>query len=500
MKFVFPWKLGGLLGKLLLAYVLITTASAVTSGQIMGFYEYFMLRRDFNRESVLRETEEKSKQAARFFDFSAPNTEALNLWLILQEQEIQNRRREIAPDIYTVYDRHAAQDFLAVFDQSGAALAINDGNGLPASDLTLNQNQLPPVESGLLEKALSNPNDAQNPVAPEGYLRISAVSPIYDRAGNRRGALLVRRNLPFDWNGAIFFLMKNWIQDFFFLFFIFIYTGTLFSFFVGRHLIKRLNRIGAAANAWSGGDFSARVSDESNDEIGLLTKRLNTMAIQLSDFFELRQNLAAVEERNRLARELHDSVKQQVFALSMQIGAATRVLQAENLNAIPTDMNRRLREAEKLANQVQHELQDLINELRPAHAEGESLSVRLKTLAADWSRQHGIAAETRLEKMPPLSSSREHALFRIAQEALANVARHSGATKVSLELEMFSPSKLQLSISDNGKGFENSNKQKGLGLKTMGERAESLPHGWFEINSIKNGGTRVVAGCGVEKS
>ena len=273
----------------------------------------------------------------------------------------------------------------------------------------------------------------------------------------------------------------------------------MFSFFVGRHLIKRLDRIGAAANAWSVGDFSARSVDDSGDEIGLLTKRLNEMAIQLGDFFALKQNLAAVEERNRLARELHDSVKQQVFALSMQIGAATRVLSAAD-SANSADLAARLREAEKLANEVQHELQILINELRPAQTEGKPFDVRLKLLAADWSRQNSVAVETRIADIPPLAPSHELALYRIAQESLANIARHAAATKVSLDLEIIKHSGLQFSVSDNGGGFENTPHSKGLGLKTMRERAEDLPHGWFEINSRLGIGTRVSVGCQLKET
>jgi NarL family two-component system sensor histidine kinase LiaS len=501
MKFPIPRKLRGLLGKLLLAYLLITAASAVTSGLIMGFYEYFLLRGEFSAERVSVETIEKAGQASRFFgaDSPSPNTDALKLWLVLSKQETENRRREIAPDIYTVYEKYDARDFSMVVDRSGAVVAASGEGDLNEKNFQTDK-RLRPIDSTLIKTVLAGASDSRAIAQPDGDLRIAAAAPITDKAGNLRGALLIDKKLPFGWGGAILFLTINWVTDFFFLFFIFIYTGTLFSFFVGRHLIKRLDRIGAAANAWSVGDFSARAIDKSTDEIGLLTQRLNSMAIQLGDFFELRQNLAAVEERNRLARELHDSVKQQVFSLSMQIGAANRVLSAESSNGKSEGFASRLHEAEKLANQVQHELQDLINELRPASEEGESLNLRLKALAADWSRQHSIAAETRLEKVPPLSPTSEHAIFRIAQEALANVARHSGASKVTLEMEMIAPTKLQISVSDNGKGFENSSRQTGLGLKTMRERAESLPRGWFEINSISGGGTRVVAGCGAEKN
>lgn len=504
MKLGVPRKLHSLLGRLLLSYLIITTASALVSGEIIGLYEYRLLRQGFNPESVAAETSEKADRSARFFaDASEPNVEALNLWLTAREQETQNRRRKVAPNFYTLYERYAAQDFLAIVDADGRVLAASGESRWNGANFQADE-RLRPVGSELLKTALAGAaGDSQKLVARDGDLRIVAVAPIFDRAGNLRGALLMRKNLPFEWASAVFLLLANWLQDFFFLLFVFIYTGLVFSFFVARHLVKRLDRIGAAAKAWSGGDFSARAIDESDDEIGLLIARLNWMAIQLRDFFELRQNLAAVEERGRLARELHDSVKQQVFALSMQLGAATRVLSAtaESSNGKSGALHTRLREAEQLANQVQRELQELINELRPATGKGESLNSRLRTLAADWSRRNSVAAHIRLEKIPPLSPTCEHALFRIAQEALANVAKHAAeATRVSLELEMISAAKLQLSISDNGGGFAELPGHQGLGLKTMRERAENLPHGWFEIDSRRRSGTRVTAGCSTEKS
>lgn len=489
----------GLLGKFLLSYLAIMIASAIVTEQIMNLYEYNLLRRDFNPESVATETNHKAGQAARFFNHPVPNVEALNLWLEIQKSETQNNRREIAPEIFNLYDNEDLKDFYVVIDRSGAVLASTGKENLNGSIFQTGENLLT-IETNLLKKAVSGETAADKLVERIGNLRISAVASINDEAGTLRGALLVRKSLPFEWSGASFSLLMNWVEEFYFLLVIFIYTGLVFSFFVARHLIKRLNRIGAAANAWSVGDFSARAVDESGDEIGLLAKKLNSMAIQLSDFFELKQNLVAVEERNRLARELHDSVKQQVFALSMQIGAATRLLPAEKSDTESGRLNLRLREAEKLANQVQRELQELINELRPATEAGEPLNLRLKTLAADWSRQNSIAVETRLEKIPPLSPKSEHALFRIAQEALANAARHASATKVTVELELISESKLQLSISDNGDGFEHSRQRKGLGLKTMRERAEGLPNGWFEVQSLAKSGTRITAGCSVEKS
>jgi len=92
-----------------------------------------------------------------------------------------------------------------------------------------------------------------------------------------------------------------------------------------RGLVNRLERLSNATLAWRGGELDVRVSDPSGDELGQLTGRLNHMAEELRALFEMRRDLAIVNERNRLARDLHDSVKQQAFAANAQLGAARAV-------------------------------------------------------------------------------------------------------------------------------------------------------------------------------
>jgi len=110
------------------------------------------------------------------------------------------------------------------------------------------------------------------------------------------------------------------------------------------------------------------------------------------DLLEVRQKLATLEERNRLARDLHDSVKQHDFAISMQM-AATKVLLKRDADAAEL----RLNETEKLVRQVQQELTSLIRELRPAALEGKGLADALRDLATQWTQQSDIVANLRIE-------------------------------------------------------------------------------------------------------
>lgn len=137
-------------------------------------------------------------------------------------------------------------------------------------------------------------------------------------------------------------------------------VGTIAGYVAARPLTRRLDRMSAAAAAWGSGDFSASVADPSEDELGQLGRRLDRMAEQLADLISTRARLSAVDERNRLARDLHDSVKQQAFAVSMHLGSARAVWDRD-----PTAARKQLEAAYEIARQSQQELSSIIQTLRP---------------------------------------------------------------------------------------------------------------------------------------
>ena len=98
--------------------------------------------------------------------------------------------------------------------------------------------------------------------------------------------------------------------------------GMVFGSLTARGLAERLKRVLVSTQAWSRGDFSVFVNDPTGDELGQMAHGLNIMAAKLENLLEERRKLSIVDERNRLARDLHDSVKQQAFAASAQLGAA----------------------------------------------------------------------------------------------------------------------------------------------------------------------------------
>jgi NarL family two-component system sensor histidine kinase LiaS len=179
-----------------------------------------------------------------------------------------------------------------------------------------------------------------------------------------------------------------------------------------------------------------------------------------------RAELAALEERNRLARDLHDSIKQHVFATALLVGAARTDLPPDTLPA-----QTYLAEAEALAEQTRQELTALIRELRPARLEDKGLAVVLRDFAGNWSRRMGIVVAMQVQGKRVIALDVEEALFRVAQEALANVAHHSAAAHVTIHL-LWDDTQVQLSIADDGTGFDVARAGgRGVGLASMRERA-----------------------------
>lgn len=210
-----------------------------------------------------------------------------------------------------------------------------------------------------------------------------------------------------------------------------------------------------------------RQAENARNKSQALLAELNEAHQKLKLYAVQSQALAVAEERNRLARDLHDSVKQQAFALSAQLGAARSLLARD-----PQAAEANLAQAAQLSDTLRQELANLIHELRPPALAEKGLAVALRDYASNWSRQTNIPVEVVASghlDQPAV----EQALFRITQEALANIARHSQAAHIVIELGQ-TTHQVTLTISDNGRGFDPKTSPTGLGLQSMRERAESL--------------------------
>ncbi len=263
-----------------------------------------------------------------------------------------------------------------------------------------------------------------------------------------------------------------------------LFLGAVFGYATARSLTRRLDALGRASDAWSRGDFSVVVRDAADDELGLLARRLNAMAEQLHDLLQTRTGLAALAERHRLARELHDAVKQLVFSAEMQLAAAAQHLAQARL---PQAQNA-LHEAQDLLQQTQRELRALIHELRPAPQ--PNLLAALRAHLQRWEQQTGIPVHFQPEVATPPPPEVTHPLLRVVQEALTNVARHSQARQVWVQLHIDGAG-LRLVIQDDGQGFDFARRHhRGFGLLSMQERIAALG-GTFQVHSAVGQGTEV---------
>jgi signal transduction histidine kinase len=323
--------------------------------------------------------------------------------------------------------------------------------------------------------------------------------------------------------------------------------GALFGFIMSRGLTRRLKALTLAADAWSEGDFSVQPQDRSKDEISYLGMRLRRMAEHVQALLQTQQELALLEERNRLARELHDTVKQETFATLMQVRAAKNLLDQD-----PAAARQRLEEAEQLIKTSQQELGLIISELRPSALEGQGLAQALHGYLEGWSQHACIPADMQVQadtvhpadtggqrppvhpadtggqrppvhpadtdgQGPPVHPNErrlplvvEQTLFRVAQEALSNVARHSRASAATICLS-FDADQVTLCITDNGVGFDlqaagfdlqaagldpaaggDTTAGRGFGLQSMHDRMAAI-QGILVVQAAPDGGTTVTA-------
>lgn len=198
-----------------------------------------------------------------------------------------------------------------------------------------------------------------------------------------------------------------------------------------------------------------------------------------------------IQERQRLARELHDSVSQQLFAASMLLSAMTEQEDEEIVVSKP------LLQAEKMVQQAQLEMRALLLHLRPAALHNKSLAQGLEELLIELQQKVHFSIQFRLEDIA-LSKGAEDHLFRIAQETLSNTLRHANATEVEI-LFIERDGLAIFRVQDNGVGFRNEDGKAGsYGLQHIEERAIEMG-GSSKVVSVPSQGTIIEVKVPVEK-
>lgn len=208
------------------------------------------------------------------------------------------------------------------------------------------------------------------------------------------------------------------------------------------------------------------------------------IALTNARLYERGRELTVAEERARLARDLHDAVSQKLFSARVKASAAAVLVERDPARAVAE-----MRSVAAVAGEAHTELRAVIDGLAPPDLANGGVAGSLRSYAKFAGRTHGTAVRVVAADLPPLGAQREAAVYRVAQEALHNALRHSGASDIAVTLAM-RQRRVVLEVTDDGVGFATRPPPGGLGLLSMRERANSVG-GALTIRTAPGAGTRV---------
>ncbi|MCI0687722.1 MAG: GAF domain-containing sensor histidine kinase [Sporichthyaceae bacterium] len=255
--------------------------------------------------------------------------------------------------------------------------------------------------------------------------------------------------------------------------------------FIGMPILDGADILGAIylANPRNRAEFST------DDErlLGVLAAHA-AIALTNARLYERSRELTLVEERQRIAHELHDAVAQKLFSLRLTAQAAGALVSRD-----PARAATELAAVSRLAAEAQDELRQVVAELMPADLADHGLVETLRRRVALLDRVHAAAVTFQADGVRRLPAATEEAILRVAQEALHNALRHGGAASVTVRL-LGRPGGVELEIIDDGLGFDpaavRTGGSSGLGLASMRERARSVG-GSLRVRSRAGSGTTI---------
>lgn len=280
-----------------------------------------------------------------------------------------------------------------------------------------------------------------------------------------------------------------------------IIVSLIMGYVAGVRLQRRLDVLHLSMMQVIKGNWSERIPLGDEASFDQLYEDFNTMVDAMEKKLRLLQKMSeqqvmdrekeceavVLEERRRLARDLHDTVSQQLFALHMAS------------SSLPKVMERDMKRAEMVVNQLiqmshiaQRQMRSLIAQLRPLELDGRTLQEALDHWFPDYCRQNGLQGKFDIDMNIKLSEAIEHQSFLMIQEAMANVVKHARATQVTLTMHA-TPAQLILAIADDGQGFDLQGaayKTGSYGLTTMKERVDKLG-GNLDVISQPGAGTTI---------
>ena len=217
---------------------------------------------------------------------------------------------------------------------------------------------------------------------------------------------------------------------------------------------------------------------QSRDKLQAANEKLREYALKI-------ENQATLEERNRIAREIHDSLGHSLTALNLQLETALKLSKCD----IPRAMTF-LATAKELGSKALHDVRQSVSTMRSHPLQEQPLEQAIQILAADFQRSTGILPSCQISIISPLSIEISTPIYRIIQESFTNISKYAQGTEVKLELTTTLET-LKLIIQDNGRGFDLEQNTTGFGLQSMRDRTLALG-GEFHINSSYNAGCQVI--------
>ncbi len=222
---------------------------------------------------------------------------------------------------------------------------------------------------------------------------------------------------------------------------------------------------------------------ERDEEILSLFAAHAAIALTNARLYERSRELSVMQERSRLARELHDAVTQKLFSIRAHARAAAVLVQRDPVD--PARVKAEIDVVGALGAEAHAELRAVIDGLAPPDLEAAGLACSLRSYAQLAGRAHGVPVVFSAADLPGLGPPVETALYRVAQEALHNALRHAGASRIRVALER-TARRVILEVADDGHGFVPEMPSSGLGLASMRERAAAAG-GVLTIRSGRSG-------------
>ncbi|MCR6095772.1 sensor histidine kinase [Salipaludibacillus agaradhaerens] len=284
---------------------------------------------------------------------------------------------------------------------------------------------------------------------------------------------------------------------------IFLISGWFYAYSYGLSLKKTIHHFIHQLKQFHRGSLNKKITVQGRGELQKLANEVNELTDDLerqivsmrrlvnenASLIEEAEKGAGLEERRKLARDLHDAVSQELFAVSMSLGAMPKVLAKNKENAVAL-----FKQIEQMVHHAQQELRALIMHLRPVTLEGKSLTQAMESLMEELCKKHpAMHFHCDLKAIPHMEKGIEEQLFRVLQEGLSNVMRHANAKTATIDAKM-GQHILLIVMEDDGDGFDSETihqeKTGNYGLLSMKERLVELG-GHLTIVSYPGKGTKL---------